>query len=138
MASSSSAAPRARKKATAAKTTATKSAAASKSAVALPLKKIEFNLVNDKIGYLKVVQRADGFRDSFTDGPTWRDTFADGGQWVSNFNNLGVASDGLRHPAVQAALEKVRLAASVAVAKPAQAVRAPAVRKKAAAPAKKS
>lgn len=133
MASSSSTPPRARKKPATAKAATAKKTPPSKSAVALPLKKIEFNLVNDKIGYLKVVQRADGFRDSFTDGPVWRDTFADGGQWLSNFNNMGVTSDGLRHPAVQAALEKVRLAASVAVAGPAQVAR-----KKTATPAKKS
>jgi hypothetical protein len=120
MASSSSTQPRARKKPATAKAAVEKKAPPGKSATALPLKKIEFNLINDKIGYLKVVQRADGFRDSFTDGPVWRDTFADGGHWLSNFNNMGVTSDGLRHPAVQAALEKVREAASVAAAAPAK------------------
>lgn len=77
--------------------------------------KIEFNLLGDKIGTLKVIQRSEGFRDSFPDGPVWRDTFADGGTWLSNFNNMGADQGALRHPAVQGALEKLRDSANQAL-----------------------
>lgn len=82
---------------------------------AVPQDKIEFNLLGDKIGTLKVIQRSEGFRDSFSDGPVWRDTFADGGNWLSNFNNMGADQGALRHPAVQGALEKLRDSANQAL-----------------------
>lgn len=89
--------------------TTTPTAARNAGSALIPTKaKTELNIVDGKIAYLKTITTTSGFRDSFTDGPTWRDTFADGGQWVSNFNNLGADKSGLRHPATQLALENIK------------------------------
>jgi hypothetical protein len=75
-----------------------------------PQSTIEVLFVDGKITLLRDVASNDGFRDSFRDNGTFRDVFGDGGQWESNFPNAsrGRHGDNLIHPAVKAALEKIR------------------------------
>ncbi len=82
--------------------------------------KIEVNLVEGELSFVREVASPTSFRDSFNDGPVFRDTFGDGGQWLSSFNNMRTnanAAADLRHPAIRDALQKLRDAADQALAK---------------------
>lgn len=82
--------------------------------------KIEVNLVEGELSFVREVASPSSFRDSFNDGPIFRDTFGDGGQWLSSFNNMRTNADrvaDLRHPAIRDALLKLRDATDKALAK---------------------
>lgn len=78
--------------------------------------RIEMNLVDGELTFVREVISPHSFRDSFNDGPTFRDTFGDGGQWQSSFNNMRLEGKNLRHPAIQDALRQIRDAADRALA----------------------
>ena len=78
--------------------------------------KIELNLIDGKLSFVRKTDSPDTFRDSFNDGDVFRDVFNDDGQWEHNFNNMqGGDVRTLRHPAIQEALKQIRDAADKAL-----------------------